>query len=171
MFPQAADGKMLIYFNRNSLLKRLWPMPLRWIDSVWFPVTLGRGAAARRFNGDYLGPGEVDFAVAPSVYGGGWSERNRVRIVRGVDRGFRAARKAHLAFVTGDFEAALERYSIDGSVPAQHGSLEGEAALSWTFPAATISSYSRRCPGHGRTLFLCKDTPDRRWRGANEDPS
>ena len=121
-------------------------MPLRWIDRVRFPVIRGSGFAARRFNGDYLGQSEVDMAVAPSDCGSGWSERNRVWIVLGVDRGFGAVRNAHPAFVTGDFEAALERCAIDGSVPAQHGSLEGVARTFLDIPCGNRIELFKEMP-------------------------
>jgi catechol 2,3-dioxygenase-like lactoylglutathione lyase family enzyme len=60
---------------------------------------------ARRFYGDVLGLGEVPKPPDLATRGGCWFRGDRLELHLGVEEGFRAARKAHPAFVVDDLDA------------------------------------------------------------------
>lgn len=85
------------------------------IDHVQLAMPEGGEEAARAFHADVLGMAEVEKPEALQPRGGCWFRRGHCHVHLGVERDFRAARKAHPAFVVSDLEALAERLAIAGS--------------------------------------------------------
>ncbi len=84
------------------------------IDHVQLAMPADSEAAARAFYGDVLGLAEREKPEALKAKGGCWFERGGVRVHLGVDRDFRATRKAHPAFVVDDLAAISHRLGHAG---------------------------------------------------------
>jgi catechol 2,3-dioxygenase-like lactoylglutathione lyase family enzyme len=72
------------------------------IDHVQNAIPVGEEDAARAFYGGLLGLTEVPKPAALAGRGGCWFEQGDVQVHIGVEADFRAARKAHVAFVVDD---------------------------------------------------------------------
>ncbi len=70
--------------------------------------------AARRFYGDALGIPEVEKPPVLAARGGCWFRGQGVEVHVGVEDGFRAARKAHPAFVVDDIDEVAARVEKAG---------------------------------------------------------
>ncbi|MEO6968809.1 MAG: VOC family protein [Rhodanobacteraceae bacterium] len=77
------------------------------IDHVQLAMPPEGEAQARTFYSGVLGIPEVPKPQALSERSGCWFESGALRVHLGVESGFRAARKAHPAFVTPDFDALV----------------------------------------------------------------
>lgn len=69
------------------------------LDHIQLAMPEGREDDARRFYAGLLGFAEVAKPENLAVRGGCWFEAGEVRVHLGVDKDFRAARKAHPAFL------------------------------------------------------------------------
>ena len=84
-------------------------MPIIKIDHVQLAMPAGQEATARGFYFGLLGIPEVDKPPALAARGGVWFEDGEVKIHLGVDTEFRAAKKAHPAFLVTDLTALARR--------------------------------------------------------------
>lgn len=75
------------------------------IDHVQLAMPEGEGDRARPFYVDLLGLHEVPKPAELAKRGGAWFENDAVKVHLGVEEGFRAARKAHVAFIVDDVES------------------------------------------------------------------
>ena len=95
------------------------------IDHVQLAMPPGGEAKARRFYVDLLGLLEVPKPPHLTVRGGAWFELGSVKVHLGIERDFKAARKAHPALLVQgltDLTAALERA---GYLVVRDDTLEG----------------------------------------------
>ena len=74
-------------------------MPLLALDHVQLAMPEGREEDARAFYRDMLGIPEVAKPPHLAMRGGCWFERGMLKVHLGVDHDFRAAKKAHPAFL------------------------------------------------------------------------
>jgi catechol 2,3-dioxygenase-like lactoylglutathione lyase family enzyme len=77
-------------------------MPVKSLDHVQLAMPPGREAEARAFYAGALGIPEVRKPPGLSQRGGCWFERGALKVHLGVDAQFRAATKAHPAFIVED---------------------------------------------------------------------
>lgn len=78
---------------------------IRAIDHVQLTMPEGGEDAARAFYRDALGIPELPKPPHLAARGGCWFERGVLKVHLGVERDFRAARKAHPAFLVDDLAA------------------------------------------------------------------
>jgi catechol 2,3-dioxygenase-like lactoylglutathione lyase family enzyme len=84
------------------------------IEHVQLAMPPGQEDEARAFYSGLLGIPEVPKPPSLAARGGAWFERGEVRIHLGVEADFRAARKAHPAFVVRDLAALAARLRAAG---------------------------------------------------------
>lgn len=89
-------------------------MPVLALDHVQLAMPEGGEAAARAFYRDALGIPELPKPPHLAVRGGCWFERSALKVHLGVERDFRAARKAHLAFLVDDLAALATTLTAGG---------------------------------------------------------
>lgn len=89
-------------------------MSLRSIHHVQLAMPKGREAEARSFYGELLGLTEVTKPANLAARGGVWFESGDLRVHLGVDRAFRAARKAHPAFLVDNLASVKEKCEAAG---------------------------------------------------------
>jgi catechol 2,3-dioxygenase-like lactoylglutathione lyase family enzyme len=77
-------------------------MPIRSLDHVQLAMPPGREAEARAFYAGQLGIPEVRKPPQLAKRGGCWFERGALKVHLGVEADFRAAKKAHPAFIVDD---------------------------------------------------------------------
>jgi catechol 2,3-dioxygenase-like lactoylglutathione lyase family enzyme len=90
-------------------------MPLLTIDHVLLAMPAGAEDKARAF---YTGVLQLDEMVKPpglALRGGAWFSNGKVTIHLGVEKDFRAARKAHPALVVRDLPGFVARAKAQGS--------------------------------------------------------
>ncbi len=80
-------------------------MHLESIDHVQLAMPPGAEDEARKFYVGFLGLHEVPKPANLAVRGGAWFESEHVAIHLGVEKDFRPARKAHVAFLVSDVGA------------------------------------------------------------------
>ena len=84
------------------------------IDHVQIAMPPGEEAIARRFYADLLEMREVPKPAALAGRGGCWFAAGNVQLHLGVERDFRAARKAHPALCVTGYEALLAKLKAAG---------------------------------------------------------
>lgn len=84
------------------------------IDHVQLAMPLGAEADAVRFYEGVLGFERVPKPQALAARGGCWFRMGSVQIHLGVESDFRAAKKAHPAFIVRGYHALLERLAAAG---------------------------------------------------------
>ncbi|MCP5432624.1 MAG: VOC family protein [Alphaproteobacteria bacterium] len=99
--------------------------PLLAIDHVQLAMPAGREDEARAFYGALLGLTEVEKPPALARRGGCWFERPGIRVHLGVEADFRAARKAHVAFLVADYEGLRAAIADAGFEVVGDDALEG----------------------------------------------
>jgi len=87
------------------------------INHVQLAIPPDRERDARRFYGDVLGLPELEKPAALAARGGAWFDLGAVQLHLGVEADFRPARKAHVAFDVGDFDAIVARCRDAGHEP------------------------------------------------------
>jgi len=102
-------------------------MPVTAIHHVQLAMPIGEEEAARRFYGDVLGLQEVAKPAPLAGRGGVWFEAGSLRLHLGVERDFRAARKAHPAFLVEGLAALFERLRAAGHAVREDENLPGFA--------------------------------------------
>jgi catechol 2,3-dioxygenase-like lactoylglutathione lyase family enzyme len=95
------------------------------LDHVQLAMPAGEEAAARAFYGGVLGLTEDPKPPNLAVRGGVWFSGGNCRLHLGVDRDFRAARKAHPALLVDDLHAMCERCRNAGYPPVVDEPLDG----------------------------------------------
>jgi catechol 2,3-dioxygenase-like lactoylglutathione lyase family enzyme len=80
---------------------------------------------ARAFYGGLLGLTEVEKPIALAARGGVWFENGKVKVHLGVDPGFQAAKKAHVAFLVSDLQALVGELRRRGQQVEIDQQLEG----------------------------------------------
>lgn len=98
---------------------------IRSLHHVQLAMPAGGEAKARGFYSDVLGLPERDKPGELRGRGGCWFERGEVRIHLGVEVDFRAARKAHPAFVVDDLEDLEHRLSAADVTFERAGPVDG----------------------------------------------
>ncbi len=96
------------------------------IDHVQLAMPIGEEEKARDFFINILGFHEIPKPAELAKRGGAWFESGTVQLHLGVEGAFRAARKAHPAFVVDDLDALIERvqsagFETDTTQPPLHG--------------------------------------------------
>jgi len=84
-------------------------VPIVHIDHVQLGMPPGGEDLARRFYGELLGLPETPKPAALAARGGVWFERDDLRIHLGVEPGFKASAKAHVALLVTELHALAER--------------------------------------------------------------
>src|SRR5262245_23352126 len=84
-------------------------MPIVGIDHVQLAMPQGQENRAREFYSGFLGIPEVEKPAALAERGGVWFQNGEVKVHLGIDTEFRAARKAHPAFLVRGLRALVQR--------------------------------------------------------------
>lgn len=95
------------------------------IHHVQLAMPEGEEATAVAFYEGVLGVPQVEKPPQLRARGGCWFERGEVRIHLGVEPAFRAARKAHPAFVVSDLDAVRRKLTEAGHPPRDDAALPG----------------------------------------------
>jgi catechol 2,3-dioxygenase-like lactoylglutathione lyase family enzyme len=82
-------------------------------DHVQLAMPAGGEATAREFYGDLLAMTEHEKPAALAVRGGAWFSAGTAVLHLGVEEPFRAARKAHPAFLVADLDELARRLVAD----------------------------------------------------------
>ena len=101
-------------------------MTILTIDHVQIAMPPGQEDQARAFYIDMLGFVEIPKPGELAKRGGAWFQAGNVQLHLGVETDFKAARKAHPAFIVSDLDALLARaqsagYETDTSQPPLDG--------------------------------------------------
>jgi len=94
-------------------------MPIEAIEHIQLAIPEGQEDKARSFYCDSLGFSEVPKPSELAKRGGAWFETGNVKIHLGVERDFRAAKKAHPAFLVSnidDFAVRLREAGFEVTV-------------------------------------------------------
>jgi len=100
-------------------------MPRLAIDHVQIAIPPGGEPEARRFFGDLLGLREIPKPPELAAHGGCWFDLGAQQFHVGIDGDFRAATKAHVAFVTDAFDATQDRLAAAGYPPRSGARVNG----------------------------------------------
>ena len=84
------------------------------IDHVQLAMPAGEEEKARQFYINVLGFSEIPKPPDLAKRGGAWFQSEKVQLHLGVEADFKAARKAHPAFLVDDLEALLARLQSSG---------------------------------------------------------
>ena len=104
------------------------------IDHVQLAMPHGGENRAREFYRDLLGIPEVPKPVALAERGGVWFQSDDVKVHLGVDVEFRAALKAHPAFLVRDLAALVQRLRAAGVAVVDDGLMPGYRRVYVTDP-------------------------------------
>ena len=101
-------------------------MPILSIDHVQIAMPVGEEERARAFYIHLLGFVEIPKPAELAKRGGAWFQSQNVHIHLGVEADFRAARKAHPAFIVNELDTLIAKvqeagYETDTSQPALDG--------------------------------------------------
>jgi catechol 2,3-dioxygenase-like lactoylglutathione lyase family enzyme len=96
------------------------------IDHVQIAMPVGEEETARAFYINVLGFDEIPKPAELAKRGGAWFQSQNVQLHLGVEADFRAARKAHPAFIVIDLDSLLAKvqsagYETDTSQPPLDG--------------------------------------------------
>jgi len=94
------------------------------IDHVQLAMPAGRETEAEAFYAGLLGLERVAKPEPQASRGGCWFRRGEVAVHLGVEEGFRAARKAHPAFVVEDLPALVAALDAAGVVVRSNPDVE-----------------------------------------------
>jgi catechol 2,3-dioxygenase-like lactoylglutathione lyase family enzyme len=100
-------------------------MPIKSLDHVQLAMPPGREAEARAFYAGHLGIPEVRKPPHLAKRGGCWFEQGTLKVHLGVEADFRAARKAHPAFIVEDLAGLSSALAKAGHPPQPDEPLEG----------------------------------------------
>jgi catechol 2,3-dioxygenase-like lactoylglutathione lyase family enzyme len=84
-------------------------MPIVRIDHVQLAMPAGAESAARHFYAELLGIPEKPKPAHLAARGGVWFERDQLKLHLGVEKDFRAARKAHPALLVEGLQVLIAR--------------------------------------------------------------
>lgn len=96
------------------------------IDHIQIAMPVGEEERARAFYINVLGFNEIPKPAELAKRGGAWFQSQNVQLHLGVEADFKAARKAHPAFIVSDLESLIARvqdagYDTDTSQPPLDG--------------------------------------------------
>jgi catechol 2,3-dioxygenase-like lactoylglutathione lyase family enzyme len=96
------------------------------IDHVQIAIPAGEEDKARKFYIELLGFVEIPKPTELAKRGGAWFESGKVQLHLGVETDFKAARKAHPAFIVDDLNSLIASvqkagYETDTSQPSLDG--------------------------------------------------
>ncbi|MFC0205365.1 VOC family protein [Novosphingobium soli] len=100
-------------------------MTIECIDHVQLAMPPGGEDEARAFYADALGIPEIPKPPHLAVRGGCWFERGALKVHLGVEKDFRAARKAHPAFIVTDLARLVQGLVSRGYRVVEDQPLEG----------------------------------------------
>lgn len=100
-------------------------MGLRQLDHIQLAMPQGGEAAARRFYGELLGLSEIEKPDNLKQRGGCWFEKGAIKVHLGVEADFRAARKAHPAFLVDNLAGLVARLAEAGITARRDEPLPG----------------------------------------------
>ncbi len=100
-------------------------MPLIGLDHVQLAMPAGREADARAFYCALLGLQEVPKPPELAKRGGAWFENGALKVHLGVERDFRAAKKAHPGILVSELRALCDRLRSAGHDVTEDGELPG----------------------------------------------
>jgi catechol 2,3-dioxygenase-like lactoylglutathione lyase family enzyme len=109
-------------------------VPLLRIDHVQLAMPCGGEDRAREFYSGLLGIPEVPKPEALAKRGGCWFESGDLKVHLGVEAEFRAARKAHPAFLVRGLGGLVERLRAAGAEVIDDGLLPGHERVYVTDP-------------------------------------
>lgn len=109
-------------------------MPILRIDHVQLAMPRGGEDRAREFYSGLLGIPEVPKPEALAKRGGCWFQRGDLKVHLGVEAEFRAARKAHPAFLVRGLGELVERLRAAGAEVIDDGLLPGHERVYVTDP-------------------------------------
>lgn len=109
-------------------------MPILRIDHVQLAMPRGGEDRAREFYSGLLGIPEVPKPEALAKRGGCWFERGDLKVHLGVEAEFRAARKAHPAFLVRGLGELVGRLRAAGAEVTDDGLLPGHERVYVTDP-------------------------------------
>lgn len=95
------------------------------LDHVQLAMPAGRENEARAFYDDALGISEMPKPPHLAKRGGCWFERGSLKVHLGVDADFKAAKKAHPAFIVNDLQTLTARLKQLGYRVVEDEPLEG----------------------------------------------
>jgi len=96
-FENAKHTGKNLALRDHAILRRMKPLVAR-IDHIQIAAPVGCESAARDFYGSVLGMTEIEKPPVLRARGGCWFECGSQQLHIGVERDFRAAKKAHPAF-------------------------------------------------------------------------
>jgi catechol 2,3-dioxygenase-like lactoylglutathione lyase family enzyme len=108
-----ARGTLRRPISPRDILASVGPRVER-IDHIQVAAPEGCEAAAREFYGAILGMAELEKPPVLRARGGCWFECGGQQVHIGVERDFRPAKKAHLAFVVADLDALRGALAAQG---------------------------------------------------------
>jgi catechol 2,3-dioxygenase-like lactoylglutathione lyase family enzyme len=100
-------------------------MPVQRLDHVQLAMPVGGEDRAREFYHGVLGIPEVPKPADMAARGGCWFERDQLKVHLGVESQFRAARKAHPAFIVSDLAALVAQIRAAGYPVKEDHELSG----------------------------------------------
>jgi catechol 2,3-dioxygenase-like lactoylglutathione lyase family enzyme len=100
-------------------------MTVERLDHVQLAMPAGREEEARAFYKDTLGIPEIPKPPHLAVRGGCWFERGSLKVHLGVENDFRAARKAHPAFIVSKLADLVHELTAKGYRVVEDQPLEG----------------------------------------------
>ena len=100
-------------------------MPVQRLDHVQLAMPAGGEDRARKFYQGVLGIPEVPKPADLAARGGCWFERDQLKVHLGVESQFRAARKAHPAFIVSDLPALVTQIRAAGYPVKEDRELSG----------------------------------------------
>jgi RimJ/RimL family protein N-acetyltransferase/catechol 2,3-dioxygenase-like lactoylglutathione lyase family enzyme len=120
-------GTNLARGRENLVYRIVRPLPARIVSIEHVQLAMPRGEEdkARGFYSGLLGLPEVAKPAELAKRGGVWFERGAVKVHLGVEAEFRAAKKAHPAFLVHDLEGLVQRLREAGVEVVDDGLLPG----------------------------------------------
>jgi catechol 2,3-dioxygenase-like lactoylglutathione lyase family enzyme len=100
-------------------------MPVQRLDHVQLAMPAGGEERARAFYHGVLGIPEVPKPADMAARGGCWFERDQLKVHLGVEAQFRAARKAHPAFIVSDLAGLVAQIRSAGYAVKEDNAMAG----------------------------------------------
>ena len=117
------------FWSQSDPIKWVHPKfvksPFTAIDHVQLAMPPGEEEAARRFYSKLLGMREMAKPAELAKRGGCWFESGAVQVHLGVEQDFRPAKKAHPAFMCGDYDALVSKLRAAGVEVTEPGDIPG----------------------------------------------
>jgi len=104
-------------------------MPIERIDHVQLAMPVGAEERAREFYQGVLGIPEVPKPAPKAARGGCWFARGELKVHLGADANFRAAQKAHPAFVVVELRSLSDKLKARGYAVREDESIDGHVRI------------------------------------------